>query len=146
MNYTRIAAAALIAWLVSIPLGAFMTHGILGSLYSANAAVFRPDPEVVRRLPIGYTVQLVGFFIASAMYAQKFAAKGGIVEGLRFGLLIGAGLVTFAVIWNYVTQPISLSLGVAEIIEYMVGATIYGGIIGLIYRPVGVGVGRAMRT
>jgi len=111
VNYTRIAAAALIAWLVSIPLGAFIHHGILGSLYSANAAAFRPDPEVVRRLPIGYAVQLVGFFIASTMYAQKFAAEGGIIEGLRFGLLISTVLVTFAVILNYVTQPISLFAG-----------------------------------
>jgi len=30
MNHRRIAAAALTAWLVSIPFGAFIHHGVLG--------------------------------------------------------------------------------------------------------------------
>jgi hypothetical protein len=58
MNHRRIAAAAGTAWFVSIPFGAFIHHGMLGSIYAANAAAFRPDPEIVRRLPIGYAVQL----------------------------------------------------------------------------------------
>ena len=53
MNYRRIAAAAGTAWFVSIPFGAFIHHGMLGGIYAANAAAFRPDPEIIRRLPIG---------------------------------------------------------------------------------------------
>jgi hypothetical protein len=70
MNHRRIAAAAGTAWFVSIPFGAFIQHGMLGRIYAANAAAFRPDPEIIRRLPIGYAVELVGFFIAAAMYAR----------------------------------------------------------------------------
>jgi hypothetical protein len=147
MNYTRIVAAAVAAWLVSIPLGAVIHHGILGGLYAANATVFRPDPEVVRRLPIGFGVQLIGFFAGATMYAQGYAGGRGIAEGLRFGLLIGVVLVSFAAIWNYVTQPISVSLGIAEIFECTVEAAIYGMIIGVIYRPLGVAAaGRAIRA
>jgi hypothetical protein len=135
MNHVRIAAAAGTAWLVSIPFGAFVHHGILGSVYAANAAAFRPDPEIVRRLPIGYAVELVGFFIAASMYARLYAGGRGIIEGLRFGALVGLVLVSLVVVWNYVTQPITAVLGVAEALECVVSSTIYGAIIGAVYRP-----------
>ena len=135
MNHRRIAAAAGTAWFVSIPFGAFIQHGMLGRIYAANAAAFRPDPEIIRRLPIGYAVELVGFFIAAAMYARLYAGGRGIIEGLRFGALVGLMVVSFAVVWNYVTQPISAVLGVAEAFECFIAATIYGAIIGAVYRP-----------
>ncbi len=40
MNYRRIAAAAVTAWLVSIPLGAFIHHGVLGNVDAADAASY----------------------------------------------------------------------------------------------------------
>jgi hypothetical protein len=135
VSHRRIAAAAGTAWFVSIPFGAFIHHGMLGSIYAANAAAFRPDPEIVRRLPIGYAVQLVGFFIAASMYARLNANGRGIIEGLRFGALVGLVPVSFVVVWNYVTQPISAVLGVAEAFEYVVGATICGAIVGAVYGP-----------
>jgi hypothetical protein len=107
----------------------------LGSVYAANAAAFRPDPEIVRRLPIGYALQLVGFFCAASMYARLYSEGRGIVAGLRFGALISVLLVSFTVIWNYVTQPISAVLGMAQAFEYIVASTIYGAIIGAVYRP-----------
>jgi hypothetical protein len=61
MNYRRIAAAAATAWLVSIPVGAVIHHGVLGGVYAANAAAFRPDTDVVHKLPIGYAAALIGF-------------------------------------------------------------------------------------
>jgi hypothetical protein len=133
MNYRRIAAAASTAWVVSIPFGAFIQHGMLGHIYAANAAAFRPDAEIIRRLPIGYAVQLVGFFIAAVMYARLYAGGRGIIEGLRFGALVGLMVVSFAVVWNYVTQPISAVLGVAEALVCVIAATIYGAIIGVVY-------------
>jgi hypothetical protein len=36
MNRRRIAAAAVTAWVVSIPFGAFMHHGVLGSVYAGD--------------------------------------------------------------------------------------------------------------
>jgi hypothetical protein len=48
--------------------------------------------------------------------------------------LIGLLVVSFAVVWNYVTQPISPVLGVAEAFEDIVAATMYGAIIGTVYQ------------
>ena len=107
----------------------------LGGIYAANAAAFRPDPEIVRRLPIGYAVQLVGFFCAASMYARLYSGGRGMVEGLRFGALVGLVLVSFVVVWKYVTQPIFAVLSVAEALGYIVASTSYGAIIGAMYRP-----------
>jgi hypothetical protein len=52
-------------------------------------------------------------------------------------MLMGVVVVSFAVIWNYVTQPITALVGIAEVFEYMLGSSIYGAIIGAIYRPIG---------
>jgi hypothetical protein len=80
MSYRRIAAAAVTVWIVSIPFGALIHHGVLGGVYAANAAAFRPDADIVRRLPIGYAVQLLGFFGAAFLYAETSPRPSGIVE------------------------------------------------------------------
>jgi hypothetical protein len=69
------------------------------------------------------------------MYAQMNAGQSGIGKGIRFGVLMGVALVSLAVVGNYVTQPISALVGVAEVLEYIVGSIIYGAIIGAVYRP-----------
>jgi len=134
-NYRRVAAAAITVWLVSIPFGAFLHHGVLGRIYVADAAAFRPDAEVLRRLPLGYAFALLGCFGAALMYAEMSPRRFGVVQGIRFGLLISLVIVSFAIVWNYVTQPISPAVGLAEGFEYVVSSSLYGAIIGVIYRP-----------
>ena len=114
MNPRRIAAAAVTAWLVPIPLGAFIHHGIFGSVYAGDRSAFRPDADIIRRLSVAYVFQLIGFLDVTLIYAELNSPRRGVLQGLRFGLLLGVALVSFAVIWNYVTQPISVIVGVAE--------------------------------
>jgi len=132
MNYWRIAAATLAVWLLSIPFGALMHHGVLGAIYAANAAALRPDADIIRRLPIGYGVQLLGFLAATFIYAETSPRRSSVPRGIRFGALLGVVVVSLAVNWNYVTQPISRLVWAAEVFEYMVSALICGAIIGAI--------------
>jgi hypothetical protein len=69
------------------------------------------------------------------MYAGTESRPSGIANGARLGLLIGIMVVTLAVIWNYVTAPISAVVGIAEASEYIVGSIVYGAVISMIYRP-----------
>jgi hypothetical protein len=136
MNYRRIAAAAATAWLVSIPVGAVIHHGVLGGVYAANAAAFRPDTDVVHKLPIGYAAGLIGFWVVAYLYAERSPRPSSFLSGIRFGLLIGVIVMSFAIVWNYITQPISALLGAVEAFECMFLSAVYGAIIGVIYRPV----------
>jgi hypothetical protein len=101
-----------------------------------HAGAFRPDPDVVQRLPIGYAVQALGFWAVAVTYAKTSPRSSSILGGIRFGLRIGAIVLSLAVVCNYVTQPISVAVGVAEALEYMFLSAIYGAIIDVIYRAI----------
>jgi|KBSMisStandDraft_5_1062788.scaffolds.fasta_scaffold335006_2 hypothetical protein len=85
--------------------------------------------------------------LSSTLRVSTWNGAGkGVGAGLRFGLLIGTLLVSLAVFSNYVTQPISVAIGLAEIVEYLIGSALYGVIIGLVYRPGRAEFGQAVRA
>jgi hypothetical protein len=116
-------------------IGAFIHHGIREASMRLIPQPSGPTWRSFEGLPIGYVAQMIGFLAAASMYAQVDSPRRGILQGLRFGLLLGVVVVSFAVIWNYVTQPISAIVGMAEVLAYMVVAMIYGAIISAICRP-----------
>jgi hypothetical protein len=138
MNMGRVAAAAVVAWVVSIGIGYLVNEVLFAGMFAANAAAFRPQAEMMANLPIGFGVMLLGFFAFAYMYAKGYEGGAGVMEGIRFGLLVGIMLDGFAMVWYWVTIPIDASLGIAMMLDGLVEFTIYGGIVGAIYRPVGM--------
>ncbi len=141
MNLARVAAAAVVAWIVSIGIGFFVNAVLLEGLFMANAAAFRQEAEMMAKLPLGFGLMLVGFFAFAYAYAKGYEGGSGVGEGLRFGLLVGVMLACFAMIWTFVTTPISGALGAAFLVDAVVEFSIYGAIVGAIYKPAGSGKG-----
>ena len=138
MNYTRIALAGIAAWIASLALGYLINNIWLLPFYHANAWAFRRDEDVIPLLPIGFGVQLVAAFAFAFAYAKGYEPNreaSGIAQGVRFGLLISIIVAGFAVVWNYVTEPIALRLGVLEMLSVIGQFGVYGAIVGLIYHP-----------
>jgi len=135
MNFARVAAAAVVAWVVSIPVGYVANEIVLRGLYDANAAAFRAPAQLQANLPIGFGVMLVGFLAFAYAYAKGYEGTNGTVEGIRFGVLVALMLCGFALVWNYVTTPISGSLAMAMMIDMIVEFALYGAIVGSIYKP-----------
>ena len=135
MNWMRLAAAAIAAWIVSIALGYVVNDMLLAGLYAANQNAFRPQPDMMTMLPIGFAATFVGFFVMSYAYAKGYEGGSGTMEGLRFGLVVGVLLSCFAIVWEYVVFPIQAAMNVAMVADTIVEFTIYGGIIGTIYKP-----------
>ena len=138
MNFGRIAAAAVVAWLVSIAIGFVVNTYLLADLTLANAAALRPDAELMARLPIGFAFLLLGFFAFAYMYAKGYEGGGGVLEGIRFGVLAALVVIGFGVAWQYVLFPISGAFAMAMIIDAIVELAIYGAIVGAIYKPAGI--------
>ena len=135
MNYGRIVLAALAAWLASIALGYLINDVWLANLYAANAWAFRRREDISKLLPIGLGAQLVAFVAFAHAYAKGYEARGsGILEGMRFGLVVAIMLDGFAIVWNYVTEPIALRLGALQMIEHIGEFGVYGAIAGAIYQ------------
>jgi hypothetical protein len=135
MNFARVAAAAVAAWIVSLPVGYVVNEILLKEMYVANAAAYRPEAALQANLPIGFGFMLVGFFAFAYAYAKGYEGTNGTMEGVRFGVLVAIMLNCFAAIWTYVAMPISLSLAVAVMIDLVVEFALYGAIVGAVYRP-----------
>ena len=80
--------------------------------------------------------QLLGCLAFAFAYAKSYEREGsGLGQGIRFGLVIAILIDGFATVWNVVTQPIAVRLGVLELIARVAEFGIYGAIVGLVYQP-----------
>jgi hypothetical protein len=134
MNFGRVAAAAVLAWLVYMGLSPLVNTVLLADLYAQHASVFRPAGQM--NLVVGFAASLVGFFVFAYAYAKGYEGGPGAMEGLRFGVVVGLILACFAVVWNYVVLPVSGVLACAWVVDTIVEMGIYGVVVGLIYTPV----------
>ena len=64
-----------------------------------------------------------------------YSGGRGVVEGARFGALIGVFAIGSLVVHNYVNLNIGLKLTVQQSIAYFVQWVIVGIVIGLVYKP-----------
>lgn len=135
MNFGRVAAAALAAWVVYLGVSPLVNNVLLADLYAQHARVFRPQAEM--NVALGLAAALAGFFVFAYAYAKGYEGGAGVVEGLRFGVVVGLLLAAFSVAWNYVVLPVSGALAAAWIVDVIVEMAIYGAVVGLVYRPRG---------
>jgi hypothetical protein len=135
VNFARVAAGALVGWIVYLGLSPLVNNVLLADLYAQHAGVFRPQSEM--NLAFGLGATLVGFFVFAYAYAKGYEGGKGAVEGLRFGVVVGLLLATFSVAWNYVVLPVSGTLAAAWMIDVIVEMAIYGAVVGLVYKPHG---------
>ena len=135
MNFGRVAAAALAAWVVYLGVGPLVNNVLLADLYAQHARVFRPQAEM--NVAFGLAAALAGFFVFAYAYAKGYEGGAGVVEGLRYGVVVGLLLAAFSVAWNYVVLPVSGALAAAWIVDVIVEMAIYGAVVGLVYKPRG---------
>ena len=143
MNFGRIAAAAVAAWIVSLGVGFLVNDVLLAGIAAANASVLRPEAELMGNLPIGFAFLLLGFFAFAYAYAKGYEGGNGVFEGIRFGVLVALIVVGFGLIWQYVMFPITAAYAAAIVIDSIVELALYGAIVGAIYKPVAKGARKA---
>lgn len=138
MNFPRVAMAAIAAWILSLPIGYLVNEVILADVFAANAAALRPHDVILSNLPLGFGFMLVGFFAFAYAYAKGYEGGSGVLEGVRFGVLVALMIDCFAIVWFYVTTPIDATMFVAMAVDYIVEYSIYGAVVAAIYKPVAV--------
>ena len=135
MNFPRVAMAAVAGWLVYLGIS-YLVHGVLLSdIYLQHAVQMRAQDAQMRILPIGLGVVLVGFFAFAYAYAKGYEGGNGRQEGLRFGVLVAILICCFSVIFEYMAWPMSPTLLVARLVDFIVEFAIYGVVVGLVYKP-----------
>ena len=88
MNTTRLALAALAATVVDGIYGFLVYGNALTKEFGAFPGVFRSAESGQTALPLMFAGILVGMLAVSYIYAG-YEGRSGLLEGLRFGLLIG---------------------------------------------------------
>jgi hypothetical protein len=136
MNYSRIALAAL---------GAFVAYFVLGALAFAVSslkneflkypAVYRSQDGIKSVMPFGMAAMFVAMLVLAIIYAMLYRGGAGLTEGARFGALIGVFAICSFVIHNYVNVNIGRKLTIQQSIAYFVEWVVVGIVIGLIYHP-----------
>src|SRR5277367_6702406 len=137
MNYTRIALAALAAWIVYFVVGGLVSGKLIADYYRPYTAVYRTQDAIMSRFPIGIVAMLVAMLVIAAMYAKGYEGGSGVMEGLRFGLLVGIFVVGAVVADEYVTLNIGRTLALVMAAGRLFSWILVGMTIGLVYKPAG---------
>ena len=137
MNFTRIFLAGL---------GGFVAYFAIGGLSFAlmpwlktevlkYPAVYRPEEEIKRTMPVGMTAMFVSILALAVIYAMMYREGSGVATGAAFGALIGVFVVGSFVIHNYMILNIGLKLALEQSVAYFLEWVAVGVVIGLVYRP-----------
>ena len=137
MNTTRIALATLGGFVAYFAIGG-LTFAFLPSLKSEfrkYPAVYRSHEGIMSTMPFGMAAMLLAILALAVLYAMSYRGGSGLVEGARFGALVGIFAFGAFVVHNYVNLNIGLRLTLQQGVAYFLEWTITGLVIGLIYRP-----------
>jgi hypothetical protein len=134
MNVLRLLAAAIGGTVAYFVLG-FLAFALLPlkKEFAKYPAVYRSQDGIKTVMPYG----MLGIFLSALALAMIYAAldrhSTGLIEGVRFGALIGIFVMGAFVLHNYVNLNIGLTLTMQQAIVYFVEWTMVGLVIGLIY-------------
>jgi hypothetical protein len=137
MNYSRIALAALGATVAYFVLGGVLFAALpsLRKEFEKYPAVYRTQDDMKRVMPIGMISILVAIVVVTVLYAMAYPAGGGVLDGARFGALIGVFAVCGFALHNHMLLNIGIKLTVGQAFAYFVQWLVVGIAISLIYAP-----------
>ena len=139
MNLLRLALASLGAFLAYMVIGG-LAFGLIPSLkaeFLKYPAIYRDQQGQASHMPLGMAGMLVSILALAVLYALVYQGGSGLVEGLRFGALVGVFFSGSFVIHNYANLNIGGKITVQQGIAYFVEWVVVGLVIVLIYKPLG---------
>ena len=137
MNYSRILLAAFCAFIAYFIYGGILFAALpwLRTEFAKYPAVYRSKEGIKSTMPFGMLAMFVALVAIAVLYAMIYAGGSGLLEGARFGALIGVFAIGSFVVHNYVNLNIGLKLTIQQSIAYFVQWVIVGMVIALVYKP-----------
>jgi len=133
MNYTRIAIAALVAFVVDSLYGFLVWGMALSGEFGRYPQIYRAAADQTSYLPLMFAGTLIGLFFAACIYAKGYEGGSGMAEGLRFGVLMGLFMAAYGAGVNYGIMRIGKKMA----LTYLAGGfgewLIVGTVIGLVH-------------
>jgi hypothetical protein len=137
MNSMRIALAALGAFVAYFVVGGVMFVAMpwLKAEFMKYPAVYRQQEGQMKHMPTAMAATFVAIVVLAVLYAMIYHGGSGVVEGTRFGALIGVFAIGTFTVHNYVNLNIGWKLTVEQSVAYFIQWVVVGIVIGVIYRP-----------
>lgn len=143
MNYPRIVIAAIAATVVDALYGFVVWGQVLSAEFARYPGVYRAGGDQTAYLPLMFVGILAGMFFAAWIYAKGYEGGSGLVEGVRFGAVMGLLIGAYMAGVNYgimrIGKRMALTYGAGWLGEWL----LVGLAIGLVYKPVAGAVRRA---
>ena len=115
----------------------FAIHGVmLDDTYKSLAAAFRPEEQIDSMMWIMMISGAIVLFIFCYVFTQGREGTG-VMEGVRYGTLMGVFLGLPTSVDAYVIYPITQELSAIWFISIIVSFMIAGAVFSMIYKPSG---------
>lgn len=137
MNWMRVVLAALGGFVAYFATGGLMFVAMpwMKTEFKKYPTVYRPHESIMKVMPAGMAAMFVSIAVLAVIYAMGYHGGSGVVEGARFGALIGVFAMGAFTVHNFVNLNIGWKLTVEQSVAYFVEWVVVGVVIGVIYRP-----------
>ena len=135
MDFKRLSLAAVVAWFVDTTYGLVVWILVLGDEMEQYPAVFRSQDAMNANVPLMFGGGLLAMFALSYLYARSYRTGNGVLDGLRFGLLLA--LFTFGFVSVSIYGSVNIDGGLAALgsVTSFIEMIVVGAVIGALYRP-----------
>jgi hypothetical protein len=126
---------AFVAVLVVGQVSNFLIHGQwLASTYQSLASVWRPQADMESKMWIMFVTGAVFAFFFCYVFARGYEGKG-LVEGARYGAIIGLFFSVPQAYDSYVIYPIPYSLALKWFVSGVAVCVVMGLVAAAVYKP-----------
>jgi hypothetical protein len=129
MKWTRIIIAAVVVFFTFFCLDFVADNTILQDRYARTVGLWRPQAEQVRFMWAIELCTLVFCFFFCYLFTRS-CRKGGVLEGLRFGVIVFFLVVPAYLFSLYFFLPVPFSLAVTwsivELVKYLAAGVLTG--------------------
>lgn len=135
MNWTRFAIACVAVYVFYHLFGWIYHQNLMMDAYSALTGIaFRPEEEMMSRMWVMFLTSAVWSVLFCYIFVRGHEGKG-LLEGVRYGLIIGLFMGLPFAYESWVLYPLPLSMAHSWFISGLVFSVISGVIVAAIYKP-----------
>lgn len=124
----------IVVFIVMQALGYVIHEVLMGDTYEKLASIFRPEAEMMDMMWMMMVSGAVMMFMFCYIFTRGYEGKG-IMEGVRFGFLIGLLMAGPMAIDPHVIYPVPADVATIWLISSVMSLIIAGAVFAAIYKP-----------
>lgn len=124
----------IVVFIVMQALGYVIHEVLMGDTYEKLASIFRPEAEMMDMMWMMMVSGAVMMFMFCYIFTRGYEGKG-IMEGVRFGFLIGLLMAGPMAIDPHVIYPVPANVATIWLISSVMSFIVAGAVFASIYKP-----------